>query len=60
MRCIGLYGLVSFLSVQRKKEIGIRKVLGASVSGTVYLFSKEFMWLVLIAFLVAANPIGKF
>jgi ABC-type antimicrobial peptide transport system permease subunit len=57
--CIGLYGLVSFLSIQRQKEIGIRKVLGASVSGIVYLFSREFMWLVLIAFLVAA-PLGYF
>jgi ABC-type antimicrobial peptide transport system permease subunit len=55
--CLGLYGLVSFLSVQRQKEIGIRKVLGASVQGIVYLFSKEFMLLVLIAFLVAA-PLG--
>ncbi|MDB5246097.1 MAG: hypothetical protein JWQ40_491 [Segetibacter sp.] len=55
--CLGLYGLVSFLSIQRQKEIGIRKVLGASVGGIVYLFSKEFMWLVLIAFLVAA-PLG--
>jgi ABC-type antimicrobial peptide transport system permease subunit len=57
--CLGLYGLVSFLSIQRQKEIGIRKVLGASVQGIVYLFSKEFMWLVLIAFLVAA-PLAYF
>lgn len=57
--CMGLYGLVSFLALQRQKEIGIRKVLGASVSGIVYLFSREFTWLILIAFLVAA-PLGYF
>ncbi|MFT3823421.1 MAG: ABC transporter permease [Chitinophagaceae bacterium] len=57
--CMGLYGLVSFLALQREKEIGIRKVLGSSVSGIVYLFSREFAWLVLIAFAVAA-PLGYF
>ncbi len=57
--CMGLYGLVSFLALQRQKEIGIRKVLGASVSGIVYLFSMEFTWLVLISFTIAA-PLGYF
>lgn len=55
--CLGLYGLVSFLSIQRQKEISIRKVLGASSNGIVYLFSKEFVWLVIIGFLIAA-PLG--
>jgi ABC-type antimicrobial peptide transport system permease subunit len=43
LSCLGLYGLASFMAVQRIKEVGIRKVLGASVSSVVYLFSKEFI-----------------
>ena len=54
LSCLGLYGLASFMAVQRIKEVGIRKVLGASVGGVVYLFSKEFIILITIAFIIAS------
>ena len=55
--CLGLFGLSMFMAEQRTKEIGIRKVLGASEASLVALFSKDFMKLVVIA-LVIASPVA--
>ena len=57
--CLGLFGLARFTAERRTKEIGIRKVLGSSVSGIVNLLSLEFLKLVFIAFLVA-SPVSWF
>jgi putative ABC transport system permease protein len=52
--CLGLFGLAMFTAQQRIKEIGIRKVLGASVTGIVSMLSKDFLKLVFIAVLIAS------
>lgn len=52
--CMGLFGLVTFATEQRKKEIGIRKVLGASIAGIFNLVSKDFIKLIVIAILIAS------
>jgi ABC-type antimicrobial peptide transport system permease subunit len=54
LSCMGLLAMVLLIVTQRVKEIGIRKVLGASVGNIVILISKDFLWLVALAFLVAA------
>jgi putative ABC transport system permease protein len=59
LSCLGLYGLASFMAVQRLKEVGIRKVLGATSSHIIYLFSREFVILISIAFIVA-TPLSWF
>jgi ABC-type antimicrobial peptide transport system permease subunit len=51
--CLGLLGLVIYTTTQRTKEIGVRKVLGASVSQIVTLISKDFLGLIMLAFVVA-------
>ncbi|MBU2494099.1 MAG: ABC transporter permease [Bacteroidetes bacterium] len=57
--CLGLFGLAAFTAEQRTKEIGIRKVLGASVLGIILMISKEFAKLVLIAFIISV-PIAYY
>ena len=57
--CLGLFGLASFTAEQRVKEIGIRKVLGSSISQIVVLLSKDFLKLVIISFIIA-SPIGYY
>jgi putative ABC transport system permease protein len=57
--CMGLFGLATYTAEQRIKEIGVRKVLGASVTGITVLLSKDFIKLVIISIIIAA-PVAYF
>jgi len=57
--CLGLFGLAAYTAERRRKEVGIRKVLGASVQGVVFLLSKDFIKLVLIS-LIIASPLAYY
>ena len=52
--CLGLFGLATYMAENRIKEIGVRKVLGASVTGITTLLSKDFLKLVMISFVIAS------
>ena len=58
--CLGLIGLINHMIEKRKKEISIRKVLGASVSGILMLLSKEYVRLILLAILISIPVAGYF
>ncbi|HTH56817.1 MAG TPA: ABC transporter permease [Cyclobacteriaceae bacterium] len=57
--CLGLFGLITFVVNRKQKELAVRKVMGASVPSLLLLFSKEYIWLVLISFALA-TPIAYY
>lgn len=60
LACLGIFGLAAYASQQRQKELGIRKVLGATAKQIIGLISKEFVWLVLIASIIALPVVWYF
>jgi ABC-type antimicrobial peptide transport system permease subunit len=52
--CLGLFGLATFMANQKNKEIGVRKVMGASVESIVFMFSREYIKLIALGFVIAA------
>ncbi|HNB57979.1 MAG TPA: FtsX-like permease family protein, partial [bacterium] len=57
--CLGLFGLVSFTTEQRTKEIGVRKILGATTAHIIALIAKDFLWLIMIA-VILATPLAYY
>jgi putative ABC transport system permease protein len=51
--CLGIFGLTSYLMLQKTKEISIRRVVGSNVSGIILLFSRDFIWITSVAFIIA-------
>lgn len=52
--CLGLYGLITFVITRKGKEVAVRKVLGATFSNIIFMFSREYIWLITLSFLLAA------